>query len=111
MDDRTYEQVLSELKRLDEAVGMDMNKLLAFSDDLREMLTWIIRKNKFSIEELAGHLALDTSRTQQLLNLLTLKGYVEFESTQEGKQYHANVTTSKFIRKYRVPKDVWKLLD
>ena len=110
MDEQTFKRVLSEVEELDVAVGMDMNKLLALSDALRQTFTWIIRKNVFSTEELADYLATDTKGAQKLIDLLTLKGYIEFQTEQQGK-YHANVTTTRFIRKYRVPKDVWKLIE
>jgi len=110
MDDQTFTQVLSEVKELDAAVGMDMNKLLSLSDALRQTFTWIIRKNTFTTEELAKHLAVDKKRVQHFLNVLTLKGFIEFQSEHQGK-YHANVTTARFIRKYRLPKDVWKSIE
>jgi DNA-binding MarR family transcriptional regulator len=110
MDEQTFKRVLSEVDELDAAAGMDMNKLLALSEALRQIFTWIIRKNVFAPDELADHLAVDKKDAQKLINLLTYKGYIEFQTEHEGK-YHANVTTSRFIRKYRMPKDVWKLID
>jgi len=110
MDEQTFKQMLSEVDGLDAADGMDMNKLLALSDALRQTFTWVIRKNVFTTEELADHLAVKRKQAQQLLDRLTLKGYIEFQTEQQGK-YHANVTTTRFIRKYHVPKDVWKLIE
>ena len=110
MDDRTYKQLLSEVKGLKAAEGMDMNTVIELSDDLRQLLTWIIRKNAFTLEEMAGQLSLDKDSTQRILNSLVIKGFVEFETEQQGT-YHANVTTARFSRKYRAPKDIWKLID
>jgi hypothetical protein len=110
MDERTFKRVLSEVDELDAAAGMDMNKLLTLSDALRQIFTWIIRQNVFTTEALADHLAVDAKDAQKLINLLTYKGYVEFQTESQGK-YHANVTTTRFIRRYRMPKDVWKLIE
>ncbi|MBN1149167.1 MAG: hypothetical protein JXA78_18045 [Anaerolineales bacterium] len=110
MDEQTFKRVLSEVDELDTAVGMDMNKLLALSDALRQIFTWIIRKNVFTTEELADHLAVDTKGAQKLIDQLTLKGYIEFQTEEQGR-YHANVTTTRFIRRYHVPKDIWNLIE
>ena len=111
MDDQTYDEVLAELETLEEAEGLDMNKLLMLSDDLRQSLTWVVKENRFTADELAEHLELDSERTQKLLNVLMLKGFVEFQTDQPGAKYRANVTTTRFIRKYQVPKDIWDLFD
>ena len=110
MDQQTYEKLLADLEEVDARDGLDINDLLFITDDLRKLLTWMVRRSRFDSYDLSSHTELDKSRIRELLAVLLRKGFIEITEAEEQVQYQTRVTGS-FSRKYRVPSDVWKLLD
>ncbi len=109
MDSTIFKRLLNEIEELQVNDGMDMNELLDVSDELRQVLVWMVRKNGFQEQDLGGHLNLDTQETETLLDALQNKGLVEEQA--ETQRFQVHVKTTRLARKYQVPKDVWKVFD
>lgn len=110
MDQQTYDEILAGLERVDAKDGVDINELLFLSEDLRKLLTWMVRISRFDSHDLTSHMDLDKATIKELLGVMLRKGLIEITEAEEQVQYQTRVTGS-FSRKYRVPSDVWKLLD
>ena len=99
---------MQELESLVEQTdGLQMSELLEVSPDLRELITWMIRKRHFEGEDLAEYLGLGLSRARKLILMLMYKGFIA-ETDQEEGQYHTQIKVSP---RYRVPKNVLNLFD
>lgn len=109
MDGTVLERLLNEIEALQVSGGMDMNELLDISDELRQVLIWMVRKHGFQVQELAEHLSMNTTELEALLDAMQNKGLVEEQA--ETQRFQVHVKTTRLSRKYQVPKDVWKVFD
>lgn len=110
MDKPTFQNLLKEVAALEiRSGGVDMNELLNISEQLRDILVWMIRKHGFQIEELGAYLDCDVATAQRLLEALT--GKLLVEEVSETQMYVVQVASSRSGRKYRVSDDVWKVFD
>jgi transcription initiation factor IIE alpha subunit len=108
MDTATFQQIMQELESLVERTdGLQMSELLDVSPDLRELITWMIRKKRFQDEDIAEYLGLGFPRARKLILMLMFKGFIA-EADQEEGQYHTQIKVSP---RYRVPKNVLNLFD
>jgi hypothetical protein len=107
MDQQTFQQILGELESLDIRKGLSMTDMLGMSDNLNQMLTWLVRKNRFEQGELETQMDLTHSQSNQLMRALMVHGIVELVD-DEGSNFHTSI---RLGRNYRVPKDVWKVFD
>lgn len=105
MDDLTYRQVLAELQQLPAQAGLNLNDLLMasigggegttdFSAATRQLLSWLLRRNRFTTGEVADHLGQTPSRARQLLKVLEARGYLRSERQGRLKQYHLRLQTA-----------------
>ena len=110
MDDKTYEQIIQNLGSIDASDGLDMSEILSITDDLRQLLTWMIRKNRFDSKEVMAHFSLKKHQVRQLIFTLKTKGFIEETKSDNPRQeeFHVNV---KQGRNYRVPTGIWKVFD
>lgn len=109
MDGTVLERLLNEIEALQVSGGMDMNELLDISDELRQVLIWMVRKHGFQVQELAEHLSMNATELEALLDAMQNKGLVEEQA--ETQRFQVHVKTTRLSRKYQVPKDVWKVFD
>lgn len=107
MDQQTFQQVLRELESLELRKGLSMTDLLGISDELNQLLTWLVRKNRFEQGELETQWELTHPQANQLMKALMMHGIVELVD-DEGSNFHTSI---RLGRNYRVPKDVWKVFD
>jgi predicted XRE-type DNA-binding protein len=107
MDQQTLQRLLHEIETLDVQKGLDMAGLLNINEELSQLLTWLVRKNRFQQSEFESRLDCTHAQANQLMKALMKKGIVEFADDDE-LNFHTNI---RLGRNYRVPKDVWKVLD
>ena len=110
MDKATFQKVLEGIQKVDAKDGLDVNELLVVSSELRELLTWMVRKKRFMPEELTEHLALRAAESRELLAALLRNGIIEISEPEDPVEYRTRVTGT-FKHKFRVQSDIWKLLD
>jgi DNA-binding MarR family transcriptional regulator len=103
------QRLLKEIQDMDTTKGVDMNEMLFISDELRQLLVWMIRTNGFQAQELQDKLAIDYSDAVQMLDAMRAKGLLEEIRTTQ--RFQVNIATTRSGRKYQVPKDVWKVFD
>ncbi len=112
MDAPTFQKLLDEVQTLDVQNGIDMNELINVSDELRQVLVWMIRTNGFLEKELEEFVGLGQAEVQKLLDCLASKSMVEeVKQSQQSRKFYAQVTSSRVARKYRVAPDIWKAFD
>ncbi|MFM8320728.1 MAG: hypothetical protein ACKOC5_07410 [Chloroflexota bacterium] len=109
MDTKTFQQLQVEVDAIEAISGVDMNELLNISEELRALLVWMIRRNGFTLEDLAEYMSCETSMAQALLERLARKLLVE--EMQDTQTFIVHVASSRTGRKYRVSDDVWKVFD
>ena len=108
MDQQTLKRILRELEGMESSRGLEMGELLDVSDELRRTLTWMVRKRRFEVKDLAKKIKLDNSAARQLINAMLRKGMLTITDAEDVEQYS---TTMRFIPKYRVSEDIWKKLE
>jgi hypothetical protein len=109
MDDKAFKKVLAEVGQLDRREGIDLNDLLDISENLRQVLIWMIRNIGFQASDLGQYLGGNDTQAEQLLAALSDKGMIEeVKSTQ---RFYPQMAQARSGRKYRVSRDVWKALE
>ena len=111
MDKETLAKILDELSQIDASDGLDVNELLRIPEEVRQLLTWMVRSKRFMSDELAEHLGLNASQTGRLLGVLLRKGFVELSGPDEDAPAYRMRVTGTYKQKFRVQRDIWKLLD
>ena len=107
MDAKSYHSLMLELETLEPKKSLQMSELLDVSDELRQVITWMIRKVQFQDRALAGHLGLKLSEVRKLLILMLYKGLIT-ETEKEDGQYRTKLTIEP---RYRVENDILNLFD
>ena len=108
MDNTAYQQVLSELEALPVEVGLHMIELLEVSTATAQLLSWLVRKNHFTVAELSAEMALSSYRSRRIIASLLCKDLIQAETTRPRYTYHVRVTQG---RNLRTPGEVWKVFD
>lgn len=109
MDDKTFKKLLAEIGGLEMRDGIDLNKLLDISDELSQVLAWMIRNSGFQAPDLGKHLGGDEHQAQQILDALAARAMVEEVKTTQ--RFYPQMAQTHSSRKYRVSRDVWKALE
>lgn len=102
------EQLKTELDALENVTGVSMSDLVAFPENLRQVLNWMIRKKVFQLEDLEKFIATEESAARPLVEEMLEKGLLEEIGDQEDEQFRVQMKTS---RNYRVPSNIWQALD
>jgi transcription initiation factor IIE alpha subunit len=113
MNEQNYQNLLHELEELGPLDGVSMAQVLSISDELRQLFTWMIRKNHFQEEELATYLNADVSHARTLLFAMLYKGLIKESEPEEGQapatgQYRTNIRLSP---RFRVPNNISNIFD
>lgn len=108
MNQDVFAHLLIELASLPDMDGVSMSEIVFLPEHVRILMNWMIRENSFQFGNLAVFLNQDEENTRLILDILVKKGLVEEVKgdEQEGYQIHLKVS-----RNYRVPKDIWKVID
>ncbi|MFC1878892.1 hypothetical protein ACFLZW_03155 [Chloroflexota bacterium] len=110
MDRKTFDKILGDLSLLDAKDGLDVNDLLSIPDDLRQLLTWMVRSKRFMSDDLAEHLGFSSAEARELLAVLLRNGFIELSEPDGPSEYRTRVTGT-FKHKFKVQSDIWNLLD
>ena len=108
MDEVTLKHISRELEVMNAQNGFEMAELLDISDELRRLLTWMVRKRQFSVNDLAKRINVDASAARGLINTMLRKGFIKITETEDVERYS---TTMNYVPKYKVPNDIWKALE
>ncbi len=120
MDDKAYQNLLHEFSSLSipkprgtgplgegtGSSGLTMTQILELSDEARQLLTWMIRKNRFQDQELAERLSVSITQARKLLYMMLSKGLISELNTEQPEkesEYRTNISLSP---KYKVPKNI-----
>jgi len=110
MDKQALTKILDDLSHLDTKDGLDVNDLLHIPDDLRQLLTWMVREKRFMSDDLAEHMDLSSSDARELLAVLLRNGIISISEPDAPTEYRTRVTGT-FKHKFKVQSDIWNLLD
>ncbi|MBN2548043.1 MAG: hypothetical protein JXB15_02710 [Anaerolineales bacterium] len=119
MEELTFQKIIEELETMPVVDSVSMMHILSISDELRQLITWMIRKNRFQDEELANYLGLDSSHARKLLFTMMYKGVIKEAESDERKsasdeddlnptEYQTNI---RIAPRYRVHKDITDIFD
>jgi hypothetical protein len=102
------EQLKDELESLENVTGVSMSDLVAFPENLRQVLNWMIRKKIFQVEDLEKFIASEEYAARALVEDMMRKGLLEEIGNQEDEQFRVQMKAS---RNYRVPSNIWQALE
>lgn len=124
MDHAAFRQVLVELNGLQAQAGLSLMELIELSDEapvsaeLRAVLSWLVRANRFFAADLAEYLGQNRARAHQLLHILENRGFLAAERVGRRKQYHVVMQLARHTRPLkeqratgRRSEDLWKLFE
>jgi predicted transcriptional regulator len=98
----------SELDAREKAAGLSMADILALPDTPRRLVSWMLRQEEVSLQQLAAYVGHDEATTHAMVAGLVENGLVR-ELHLKGKQrYRVRLAP----RKQRdMPADLWRVLD
>ena len=108
MDQETLNQLLQEVNTMQESGRLEMGELLEASDELRQLLIWMVRQKQFEVADVAEQTGLGSSGSKDLINALLRKGILHITDSEKVDKFS---TTMRFVPKYKVPEDIWKALE
>ena len=109
MEEPLIQRLLKEVNALEIHGGIDMNELLNISEELRQLLVWMIRRKGFHPKELEQYLSCDEAGAQEILELLAKKALIE--EVADSQTYYVQMAGTRSGRKYRIAQDIWKVID
>lgn len=112
MDDiPLIQRLLNEVDALEVHGGIDMNELLNISDELRQLLVWMIRCNGFHPKDIEENLSCTEAEALEILELLGRKALITEEAADDTQVYYVQMAGTRSGRKFRVAQDIWKVID
>lgn len=74
--DETFDQLKQVLEACPKSDGLTSLALMGLPDEVRKLLNKMIRKGALSVSDLASEFGLGDEQTQQLVEQLEAKGYI-----------------------------------
>ena len=90
-----------------EAAGLDLDIVLALSDQKAELVGWMMRQGKVSLSDVAAYTRQDEGATQTLLKEVAEQGYVTEVYLEGEPRYEARLGTR---RRRRLPQQILQAL-
>lgn len=88
--------------------GLDMGNILDLPDDLREIITWMLRESHVDLSQMTAHLGKDEAAARAMIDSLLDKGYIREIDMKGQVQYRVRL---KPKRKVNMPSNLWKALE
>ena len=89
--------------------SLSMADVLELPDPLRQLVTWMMRRESSDLTGIAEHLGQDEDAARQAVTELADRGFVtEVEAGDGGEEYRARPAGRQ---KRRAPRDLWGALD
>jgi predicted transcriptional regulator len=111
MDPETYHSVRHEVEALQVENGIELSMLINMSDVLSNLFSWMLRVNRFSLEEFSQYITLDINQANNLLQSLKDKGIIQ-ETGQSIQNLYELRTKSKQDKKGKgLSKSIWEKLE
>jgi len=108
MDQDVFAQLLIELASLPDMDGVSMSEIVFLPEHLRALMNWMVRENSFQFDNVAVFLKQNEENSRLILDILVTKGLIEEVKGDDQEVYQIHLKVS---RNYRVPKDIWKVID
>ncbi len=97
-----------ELEAREKTPGLSMSDILTMPDNLRRLVSWMIRERQVELEAAEAYLGQSPEEIRALMDNLIEKGYaIEFE--MRGKTFFRIRLALK--RGREIPLDIWASLD
>ncbi|HYH12420.1 MAG TPA: hypothetical protein VD789_08720 [Thermomicrobiales bacterium] len=90
------------------ASGGSMADVLELSSPLRELVTWMMRRDRCDLSDVAAYLEEDESRARRLVDDLVDRGFVTRVEASGGERYQARPDIRS---QRRLPPNLWRALD
>lgn len=91
-----------------EVAGLDMAEALALPDSLRQLVTWMMRREEVSLADAMGHTGQDEGTTRTMLTTLEAQGFVETAEAHGGLSYRIRLAVK---RGRKASEGIWQALD
>jgi hypothetical protein len=88
--------------------GLDMGNILDLPDDLREIITWMLRESHVDLPQMTAHLGKDEAAARAMIDSLLEQGYVREIDIKGEVEYRVRL---KPKRKVNMPSNLWKALE
>jgi DNA-binding MarR family transcriptional regulator len=108
MDKGVFGRLQSELDARTKAAGLSMADILALPDTPRSLVSWMLRQENVSLQELAARVGHDQATTQAIVADLVEQGFVREINLKGEHRYHVRLAPKK---KRDLPADLWRALD
>ncbi len=103
-----FGRVEQELEARQHSPGLTMSDVLTFPDDMRRLVTWMVRQGDVGMAQVMARTHQDESACRAILDGLIEKGYaLQFELHGETR-YRIRLAPR---RQRDVPLDIWQCLD
>jgi len=108
MDKGVFGRLQSELDARTKAAGLSMADILALPDTPRSLVSWMLRQEEVSLQQLAAHVGHDEATTHAMVAGLVESGLVRELHLKGEQRYRVRLAP----RKQRgLPADLWRALD
>jgi IclR-like helix-turn-helix domain-containing protein len=107
MDKGVFGRLQSELDAREKAAGLSMADILALPDTPRSLVSWMLRQEEASLQQLAAHVGQDEATTRALVAELVGQGFVREMNLKGQHRYHVRLAPKK---KRDLPADLWRAL-
>lgn len=88
--------------------GLDMGNILDLPDDVREVITWMLRENSVDLAEVAARTGKDEAGARALLDSFVEQGYVREVDIKGKVEYRVRL---KPKRKVNMPSNLWAAIE
>jgi len=102
-----FGRLQSELDAREKAAGLSMADILALPDTPRSLLSWMLRQQEVSLQELAARVGHDEAATQAMVADLVEQGFVREMNLKGQHRYRVRLAPKK---KRDLPADLWRAL-
>ena len=88
--------------------GLDMGNILELPDDLRGIITWMLRETHVDLPQITARMGKDEAAARAMIDSLLDQGYVREIDIKGQVQYRVRL---KPKRKVNMPSNLWKALE
>ena len=103
-----FGRVEQELQAREHTPGLTMSDVLTFPDDLRRLVTWMVRQGDVGMDQVMARVQKDEATCRATLADLIEKGYVLQFEIHGQTRYRIRLAPR---RQREVPLDIWQCLD
>lgn len=111
MDSETFRILWQEIEDLQMEGGIELTMLISLSDELSNLISWMLRVNRFTADELSQYLALDVCQANIILHSLKEKGIIQISGHSIQDLYEPITKPKQDKVEKGLSKSIWEKLE